>query len=184
MSLAAAYSASCPEAKLPPLSLLLPVLALKASASALPRTVLPSRALLLPTLHFPLVMRQGLTTMLYPLSVIKTRQMALEGSQSGLRVRGWLLSPPFSSAAHVFGAVQTAKLLSLPGGCAAAAWLMSTAWLMSPAPLPWVLSGRARVLLPPACMPARPAALLPDSAWPCFAPPAGSIPDSSRRGGP
>ncbi|PRW59482.1 solute carrier family 25 member 44 [Chlorella sorokiniana] len=27
----------------------------------------------------------GLTTMLYPLSVIKTRQMALEGSQSGLR---------------------------------------------------------------------------------------------------
>ena len=32
---------------------------------------------------------QGLTTLLYPLSVIKTRQMALEGSQSGLRVRLW-----------------------------------------------------------------------------------------------
>ena len=30
---------------------------------------------------------QGLTTCLYPLSVVKTRQMALEGSQSGLKVR-------------------------------------------------------------------------------------------------
>ena len=29
---------------------------------------------------------QGLTTCLYPLSVVKTRQMALEGSQSGLKV--------------------------------------------------------------------------------------------------
>ena len=33
---------------------------------------------------------QGLTTCLYPLSVVKTRQMALEGSQSGLKVRSQL----------------------------------------------------------------------------------------------
>lgn len=32
------------------------------------------------------VLLQGLTTCLYPLSVIKTRQMALEGSQRGLKV--------------------------------------------------------------------------------------------------
>lgn len=38
-----------------------------------------------PPLTVP-VLAQGLTTCLYPLSVIKTRQMALEGSQRGLRV--------------------------------------------------------------------------------------------------
>ena len=37
---------------------------------------------------------QGLTTCLYPLSVVKTRQMALEGSQSGLKVRPRQLSLP------------------------------------------------------------------------------------------
>lgn len=37
--------------------------------------------------HSHRLLFQGLTTCLYPLSVIKTRQMALEGSQSGLKVR-------------------------------------------------------------------------------------------------
>ena len=70
----------------------------------------------------PHPLTQGLTTCLYPLSVIKTRQMALEGSERGLRVRRcmrtelhtagdscWRLSPVSTLTSGLQGAYLTAR---------------------------------------------------------------------------